>query len=210
MLDTLNNVKTRLGITTTADDAFLTAQIEYISSVIEAYCGRIFLADDYIQTFYREDMKRSPLLEMFHYPVNAVTEIKVDTVVKDPTTYRLNKPSGYVTNITSTFPEGKEMIVKFNAGYATCPLPVRGVLDALVNQRYNKKKTGVDLDFGSDIQRLSIPGAIAIDFDYSLTTNARESAYGTVIGNHANVLDHWRSDRAVQPNSTLIYCEEAP
>lgn len=209
-LDTLANVKARLGITTDADDTFLQGQIDYLSSIIEAYCGRIFTLDDYIQTFYREDYeKASQREELFHYPVNAITEVKIDDEVQDLDDYRLNKPTGIVTSLTNSFPQGQVLVVKFNAGYQNVPLPVLGVLDDLVSQRYNKKLQGIDLNFGTDVQRISIAGAVSIDFDYSLDNNNRKSAYGSVIGNNANVLDHWRSNRAVLNVGKLIYCEEA-
>lgn len=212
-LDSLVNVKARLGITTNDDDVWLQNQINYISSIIEAYCGRIFTQDEYIQTFYREDfVKRSPLLDLYHYPVSAVEEIIVDDVEKDISEWRLNKPTGYLTNLTTSWPQGSVMKVQFTAGYAAgqVPLPVLGVLDSLVGERYTKKKSGIDLNFGSDVQRISIAGAVSIDFDYSLSNNERSSAYGSVIGNNANILDHWRSDRAVQNVEKLIYIEEAP
>ena len=76
-----------------------------------------------------------------------------------------------------------------------------------MGERYNKKSSGVDLNFGSDVQRVSIPGAISIDFDYSLSNNERKSAYGVILGSNSNILDDWRSERSVIGSGKLEYVE---
>lgn len=209
MLDTLSNVKSRLGITESANDTFLTQQIQLISDVIEAYCRRKFLTADYIQTYYNTDYRTDRRLELYHYPVSAVASIEQDGNVLSDATYRIHKPTGIITSTETPFFWSKETVVEYTAGYATCPTPVLAVLDALVGERYNKKTSGVNLNFGSDVQRISIPGAISIDFDYTLTSNERSSAYGTILGNNANILDDWRSERAVIGSGKLEYVEEA-
>lgn len=205
-LDTLSNVKSRLGITTSEDDSFLTAQIALISDVIEAYCRRKFSETTWIQTFYEEDILDRRNMTLFHFPVTEVVGLLVDDVEVDVDNYRLHKPTGYVKMLEGYLVG--DVVVEYTAGYATIPSPILAVLDALVNERYNKKKAGVDLSFGSDVQRISIPGAISIDFDYSLANNDRKSAYGTIIGNYANVLDDWRSERAVIGSGKIEYVEE--
>lgn len=210
-LDTLINVKSRLGITTSDNDAFLQSQIDTLSDVIEAYCRRKFLENDYVQTFYRNEYKISKMIELFHFPVSAVADVDQDGVFVDTTEYRLHKPTGRIVSANGmSFFTAKETVVTYTAGYTTCPTPVLSVLDALVSERYNKKISGVDLNFGSDIQRMSIPGVMSLDFDYTLTSNERSSAYGSIIGNYANVLDDWRSERALIGSGKMEYLEEAP
>jgi len=211
MLDTLANVKSRLGITTSDNDAFLTQQITLISDVIEAYCRRKFLQKTYIQTFYREDNRPSSILELYHYPVVNVSDVEQDGESLDDEAYRVHKPTGRISRTDKDrFFFCEETIVTYSAGYATCPTPVLAVLDSIVSERYNKKIAGVDLNFGSDVQRISIPGAISIDFDYSLSNNERKSSYGTILGNNANILDDWRSERSVIGSGKLEYVEEVP
>lgn len=209
MLDTLSNVKTRLGITGTTYDTFLTEQITLASDVIEAYCRRKFLADDYEQTYYRGDYQPCGLLELFHYPLNTVASVEEDGEVLDPTEYRIHKPTGRLLRPDGAFFISEETVVTFNAGYSATPSIVLSVLDSIVQERYNKKVSGIDLNFGSDVQRISIPGAISIDFDYSLSNNDRKSAFGSILGNNANLLDQFRSERAVLGEGKLIYVEEA-
>lgn len=216
MLDTLNNVKLRLNITGTTYDTFLTAQINLVSDAIESYCRRVFNVTDYIQTFYREDYNPCRMLELFHFPVVSIDSIVEDTVTLDPTLYRLHKPSGRVIRTLTTglgaygaFFRAQQTDVTYSAGYGAVPTPVLSVLDSVVQERYNKQTSGVGLNFGSDVQRISIPGAISIDFDYTLNNNDRKSAFGVILGNNLNILDTYRSERAVLGDSKLRYVEEA-
>lgn len=208
MLDSLANVKARLGITSSADDTFLTTQIDLISDTIEAYCRRVFLETDFVQTFYRGDYRPSRLLELFHWPVVEIASIVEDGEEVDADSYRLHKPTGRITRTDGTFFYADETIVTFTSGLETTPTPVLSVLDTLVQERYNKKNSGVDLNFGSDVQRISIPGAISIDFDYTLSNNDRKSSFGVILGNNVNVLDYYRSERAILGNGSLLYVEE--
>lgn len=217
-LDTLANVKMRLNITTTDDDTFLQAQINLVSDVIEAYIRRKVLATNFTQHFYREDYRQSHLMELFAYPVQSITSITEDGVTLDPTTYRLHKPTGRVMRISSAaygFARGyffysttEETIVTYSAGWAVCPSPILSVLDEVVSVRYNKMKSGVDLNFGADVQRVSIPGVIAIDFDYKALNNDRSSTFGTILGNTLNSLDFYRSHRAVLGDSQISYIDQ--
>ncbi len=208
MLASLADVKTYLGISTDDDDTFLTQQITLVSDVIEAYCRRKILEADYSQTFYRGDYNPSKLVELYYFPVSAVTSIEVDEVALDPETYRLHKPTGRITSTEGSFFIGEETIVLYTAGYAELPTPIMSVLSSIVGERYNKKKSGVDLNFGTDVQRISIPGAISIDFDYTLANNERKSTYGTILGNYVNILDDYRSERSVIGSGKLEYVEE--
>jgi len=207
MLDTLANVKTRLGITTSDDDVFLTQQITLISDVIEAYCRRKFSSANWIQTFYKEDLVNTKILELYHFPISTLTSITVDSVVVPNIDIRVHKPTAQLRKEDGSMLYGSKIVVEYAAGYASIPTPILEVLDSLVGERYNKKKSGVNLNFGSDVQRISIPGAISIDFDYSLANNERKSSYGVIIGNYANVLDDWRSERSVIGSGKVEYVE---
>lgn len=210
MLDTLENVKDRLGIEDTEYDEFLTQQIQLISDVIEAYCRRKFAAANWRQTFYRDEIGSPKILELYQFPLIELDSITVDDEEEDIQDFRLHKPTARIRRTDQGWITGEEIVVDYEAGYETIPSPILEVLDSLVSQRYNKRKAGVDLNFGSDVQRVSIPGAISIDFDYSLSNNERSSSYGTILGSYANVLDDWRSERAVIGSGRLEYIEEVP
>lgn len=210
MLDTLSAVKARLNITTTQYDTFLTAQITLVSDTIEAYLRRKVKSQTFTQHFYRMDYRLSLLMQLFCYPVSAVTSITEDGVTLDPVNYRLHKPTGSILRLDRVgFFHADETIVTYAAGWAAVPTPILSVLDSVVQERYNKNTSGVDLNFGSDVQRISIPGSISIDFDYSLKNNQRTSYFGEILGSNLNILDQYRSERAVLGTSKLVYLNEA-
>jgi hypothetical protein len=210
MLDTLENVKSRIGITTDDYDAFLTRQIVLISDAIEGYCGRKFNEIEYDQTFYRGDYRPTGMLELFHFPVSEIDSITMDDEVIDPEEYRLHKPTGRIILKRGSFFWAEETVIRYTAGYDPVPSPILSVLDSLVQERYNKEISGVALNFGSDVQRVSIPGAISIDFDYTLNNNERKSAFGTILGSSVNSLDPYRSERAVLGEGKMSYVEVVP
>src|SRR5690606_3305578 len=136
MLVTLEAMKTYLGIPsgTTDDDDFLTEQINLISAVIENYCGRKFLLNDYIQTFYDFDYFPRKHIDLYHYPVVSVAHIKendMDTM----DSYVLNKSAGYLTKTTGRFFCVKETVITYSAGYAQAdiPLEIQAVVKELVS-----------------------------------------------------------------------------
>lgn len=216
MLVTLADMKSYLGITASTYDSFLTSQLNLISSAIENYCGRVFTSSSYTQTFYKADFQDvSPIkkIDLYHYPVTAiasVTEIEtsggVDTeTILDSSEYRLHSLSGSLKKIDDGYTRywfsdigiNSRIEIEFTAGFSTIPYEIQEVTKSLVEERYNKYINGVDLSFGPDVQRISIPGTISIDYDYSLQANDRKSKFGMIIGNYANVLDFYRSERAI-------------
>lgn len=198
---TLAEVKTFLGEASTTNDAFLTLQIEVVTDAIEGYCRRKFAQKTYVQTLYKEDLQNLRSIHLFLYPLITAPTIKEkdhsgnEYPVVD---FRYLASSGEVTKtFGSFFSNGPIVEVTYDAGYATIPALLKDVLLSIIQERYNKKINGIDLNFGTDVQRLSIPGTISIDFDYSLNNNERKSHFGKILGSHVNVLDAFRSDRTV-------------
>lgn len=206
MLVTLNDMKTYLGISGSTYDTFLTQQITVISDTIENYCRRVFAQATYVQTFYGPEYPPSKDLLLFMYPVISVTSVVEDGETVDTGDYRLNKPTGTIVKTSGSFNYGaEETVITYSAGFATIPTPLQDVVFSLVAERYNKKVAGIDLSFGSDVQRVSIPGTISVDFDYSLSNNDRSTPFGSILGNYLNSLDYYRSHRVAIPEGNLIY-----
>jgi len=207
MLVTLAETKTYLNIVSlnTDHDAFLNDQITILTDVIQAYCRREFLSASYVQTYYSTDYDRGQMISTFHFPLVSVASISEDGIVLDPAAYRIHYPTGQIVRPFGCFYWAEETVVTYTAGFATTPSPVKSVILNLIQERYNKRNSGVDLNFGSDVQRISIPGSISIDFDFSLSNNERKSAFGTIIGSQANVLDYYRSERAITGSGKLAY-----
>lgn len=205
MLVSLDEFKDYVGITSVTEDDFLTGHIAVVSEAIEAYCRRKFLSASYVQTFYQDDFaKETNSIALFHYPVSAIASATLDLQPIDSSDYRLNLKAGVVVfpkgiywSQSSTSSDPAKLIVTYTAGFSVIPATIKHVVCSLTQEAYNKKKAGIGLSFGSDVQRVSIPGTLSIDFDYSLSTNDRSSAFGTILGNFANVLDYHRSERIV-------------
>jgi hypothetical protein len=228
MLVTLDDMKNYLGIPllTTTYDAFLTSEILIISEAIQNYCGRIFNSVNYTQIVYADDYKNgveSEMIYLYHFPVISITSIKA--IEKDSngndteeliTDYRLKKDSALIHRTESNgakrlwlrSPYGAQRLeFIYTAGYSTIPLDIQAVVYALVSEKYNKKISSIPLNFGNDVQRISIPGVIGIDFDYSLQANERKTAFGMILGNYINVLDYHRTERAVLGEIRINYVE---
>ena len=180
MLVDLNTMKDYLDIVSNDYDVFLTQQITLVSEAIEGYCGRKFEQANYVQTFYIQDYLNTPQKELytFHYPIigTPVVEDVDDNPVDD---FRVQKDLGLLILDDDYFLRYTRQLVEvtYTAGYAVIPATIQSVVFDLVEARYNKKKSGVALNFGTDVQRVSIPGVISIDFDYTLTLNDRKNKY---------------------------------
>ena len=208
MLVTLADTKAYLGIpdATTTHDAWLNGQIAYLSEVIENFCRRKFNAEDYIQSFYHDVLPATKELKLYHYPIITVDEVLIDD--EEIEDFRINKDFGYITRSRGGFLSyGEQTDIRYRAGYETVPLGVQNVVFALIQERFNKKTAGIDLSFGSDVQRISIPGVISVDFDYSLSGNEKLNEFGSVLGNYVNALTFYRSERAVLGDGSSVYVD---
>lgn len=207
---TVDQVKDFLGITSSDYDDFIENQEATISEAIEMYCGRKFTSTAYTQTFYKEDyIGDNGSFPLAQFPIITLTSVKeyIEGVeVKDITAdIRAHYPTSMIDRKCGFFNYGDVVKVVFTAGYVTPPLPVTSVLLSLIQERYNKKKSGVDINFGSDVQSISIPGTISIAFDYSLQSNERKISMGTMLGNYVNILDPYRSERPIIGIGKLDY-----
>lgn len=205
MLVTLSDMKAYLGISGSTYDDFLTGQIGLMSDTIETYCRRIFSQTTYTETIYSSDYPLSNTLETFMFPLISVTSVTEDSILLASDQYRVHKPTGRIIRPDGYFNGGTSTVLVYSAGYATIPTPIQDAVYSLVAARYNKKVSGIALDFGSDVQRVSVPGVISVDFDYSLSNNERSTGFGSILGNQVNVIDYYRSDRKILPSGKLEY-----
>jgi hypothetical protein len=207
MLVTLSEMETYLGSAYDSSyDDFLNQQLQYISEVVENYCGRQFESKAYVQTYYAEDYYNvEKALKLYNYPVSTVTFIKEDGATIALSEYRIHYPTGTITKPEYFFAGVDKVEVSYTAGYLNIPAPIKQVVMAIVEERFNKKKSGAALNFGSDVQSVSIPGVLSITYDYTLESNMRKNAYGTVLGNYMNMLDGYRSERVLTGSGTVNY-----
>ena len=73
-LDTLANVKTRLGVSTSADDSLLSLLQDSADAFIASWCDRDFIGGTY--TEYHPG--GAEFIYLRNFPVNSVTSVKVD------------------------------------------------------------------------------------------------------------------------------------
>lgn len=203
MIVTLAEMKTYLELIDNTYDAYLTQQLSMVNSAIENYCGRKFDEVTYTQEFYKDEARDrlSPDLYAYHYPVSSVVKIE-DENSDEYTEFRLVGSSGRITRQDgaikrSWFSSSNKIIIQYTAGYVNKPEDLKQVVYSLVSESFNKKKNGIDTGFGSDVQRISIAGVMSIDYDYTLEKNDRKTRFGMIIGNWSNVLDFYRSERAL-------------
>jgi len=105
-LDTLANVKTALGITTSSDDTLLSQLQEAAESWITEYCGRVFTGGTFTERF--PGGRR--LLLLRNFPVTSVTSVKVDSArqfgpstLRESSTYVLHGERGVIESIDGPF-----------------------------------------------------------------------------------------------------------
>jgi len=221
MLVSLVEMKSYLGIDSsdTTYDSFLTLQLEVVSDSIEGYCGRKFEVKNWTQTIYSSDLLNTDKVFLYQYPLtqNVTSVTKEDGTPIDLADIvhvhscglirRLAEESGA---FASMFYDTNKIEVKYESGFTVIPSQIRQVVYSLVSESYSKKKVGIDVNFGSDVQRMSIPGVVSIDFDYTLNVNERKSKYGMILGNWANVLDQFRSERTVGAGTLGYIVEDVP
>lgn len=199
------------SITVTTNDDWLEDQIKLYSQAVELYCKRIFTKQTYTQTFYYDQYRRNTRdLFTYQYPVVSITSItdKTHNIVIPETEYRLNKPLGKVYHKdTAWFAGSDEIEIVYEAGYEELPEVVTNVIKRLINQDYNKRNLGENLQIGSDIQSLSVAGVMSLSFDTSLYATNRRNKMGELLGSLTNVLDAYRSSRNVIPSPQDIYVE---
>lgn len=200
MLVTLNDTKAYLGIPTlTTDyDAWLLGEIAYISEAIEIYCKRRISLYEYTETIHMklaQEWMRFREFMLWQFPVTELVSIKVDGEDIDVI---LHPESGILKDIKiPVWHNDGKIVVVYKAGYATTPVIIQNVIYSIIQERYNKKKSGIDVNYGTDVQRISIPGTISIDYDYTLTNNDVNSNMGAILGNYRNLLGNYRSNRVI-------------
>src|SRR5258708_32353794 len=74
-LDTLANVKTRLGITSSADDSLVSLLMDSADAWVANYCGVNFAGGTFTESFPGS----VEALQLANFPVAAVTSVKVDS-----------------------------------------------------------------------------------------------------------------------------------
>jgi predicted SpoU family rRNA methylase len=114
-LDTLANVKARLGIATSADDTLLGLLQDSADKAVENYCNRDFAGGTY--TEYHPG--GSEFVHLRNYPVDVVTSVKVDVTrafgaetLVSASDYVVHADRGVIQSVAGPFlPRGRDGLV---------------------------------------------------------------------------------------------------
>ncbi len=105
-LDTLANVKLRLGITITDDDSLLSALMDSADQYVAEFCGRDFGGGTY--TEYHDG--GTAVVFLRNYPVQSVSSVSVDPAygfgaetVRPATAYVVRLDCGVIQSLTGPF-----------------------------------------------------------------------------------------------------------
>jgi len=105
-LDTLANVKTRLGVATSADDSLLSLLMDSVDTWIASYCGSNFAGGNFTEYL----PGNTEFLQLANFPVTSVTSVKVDPAqgfapdtVVDATSYVVHSERGVIQSKVGPF-----------------------------------------------------------------------------------------------------------
>jgi hypothetical protein len=123
-IDTLSNVKTRLGITSSADDTLLNVLRDSADDWISNHCDRDFGGGTY--TEYHPG--GSEFIHLKNYPVQSVTSVKVDPgygfgsdTLWPATSYVVHLERGVVQSLVGPFPPAEQRTSLVNQQVASWP-----------------------------------------------------------------------------------------
>jgi hypothetical protein len=158
-LDTLSNVKSRLGIATSADDALLDLLRDSADDFVAEYCGRDFEAG----TFTENHAGEVNVLRLRNYPVASVTSVKADrslsfgsTTLVSATDYIVDPDRGMIYHRCGPFVAGDPSPQAVQVVYVTSaavPNDVKEAYAALVGHWYRHAKTQIAAQFHNVTQQ---------------------------------------------------------
>jgi uncharacterized phiE125 gp8 family phage protein len=133
-LTDLTEAKQYLKVAVNTDDDLIQGLINACSTAIENYCRRIFLNQSYSE-FY--DGNQTRYINLKNYPVSAITQVQVNGVTLDKSSYLVKNDTGVLTRV-GPYPNGFTGVstsrfntiwnrgdynikVDYTAGYTTIP-----------------------------------------------------------------------------------------
>ncbi len=150
----LPTVKTDLGITETATDAWLNLTINRVSSSITNYCNRTFPVQSYQDTF-RPDRTRNPMgdpllysssapsyavIQMAAWPTVSIASVNENYLLLDPSLYENDPVTGQLMRLdqydNAYWWSMSKLVVDYTAGFATIPMDVQDAALRMVRKAW--------------------------------------------------------------------------
>src|SRR5439155_2647529 len=167
-LDTLANVKTRLGISTSADDSLLGLLQDSADAWVAGYCERDFAGG----TFTEYHPGATAFLFLRNFPVSSVTSVKADagygfgaSTVVPATAYVVHTERGVIQSLVGAFlpvplpdvaPWGygpRNVQVVYTTATGAVPADVKEAYALLIGHWYRHVKTQIASGFQDVIQQ---------------------------------------------------------
>jgi hypothetical protein len=157
-LDTLANVKSRLGITTSADDTLLGLLQDSADAAIANYCNRDFAGG----TFTEYYPGGSRFVHLRNFPVSSVTSVKLDSTytygaetVVPSTDYVVHLERGVIQSTAGAFLPSEPRVIQVVYATATSQVPadVKEAYARLVGHGYRRVKTDAAANYQNVMQQ---------------------------------------------------------
>jgi uncharacterized phiE125 gp8 family phage protein len=166
-LDTLANVKSRLGISGSSDDTLLGLLMDSADAWVANYTGRDFVGGTFTE-YFRGGLS---LLVLANFPVTGVTSVKVDPAggfgsdtTLTATSYAVHTERGVIESKTGPFGASvpRSVQVVYTTATSSVPNDVKEAYAKLVGHWYAQVKTQVAESFQNiDAQKF---GDVTVDF----------------------------------------------
>lgn len=131
------NVKTDLDITTSTEDSYIDRLIAAASLDAINYCGRQFLKDTIVETFYISECV--DILATSRYPIVTITSITVDGVALTADEYLYEKETGFIRKLDEDGDledwDAEKTVVTYEGGYTTVPADLEAAVISLIKGR---------------------------------------------------------------------------
>jgi hypothetical protein len=180
-LDTLANVKNRLGVTSSDDDGLLSALMDSADQYVAEFCGQDFGGG----TFTEYHAGESPIVFLRNYPVQSITSVKVDPsygfgteTLRSATSYVVHADRGVIQSLTGPFlPSGcvlpvlatpvwqrapRVVQVVYSTATGAVPADVREAYALLIGHWYRHVKTQIASGFQNVLRQSA--GGVTVTF----------------------------------------------
>ena len=193
MYPTLEQIKTFLGITGTEDDDYLTIIRSAVIDDIENYCARQF--EQVADVNKAINVEHQGKFYVARFPLVSVEDFLVNGETKDPSTYKLDLPTGLI-DFNAPIITG-DIEIQFTGGFDPIPGAIDYVIYQACKDAYGQKDTSAA---AGAIKSERVDGAATIAYFDAATDEGGGggSAYAPpLIASYATSLDPYMSEHAV-------------
>lgn len=188
---TLTEVKAYIGVTSPADDSYLTLVLAAVIQAVEQYCQRTFPQAEVTQKFVQMDDMDT--FRLSRWPVISVSLVVANGSTLAAADYKLDQALGL---LYLNSPRSGDFEFTYLGGYEPMPPMVEYVINEAVKTVYNNRDT--DPEQGP-VKSERVDGAITLAYfapeDYG-SSEGGSSATPKILAPYANLLDTFRSESA--------------